>query len=75
MIKIANLNDILVDIFINAITIFFACIVMLVADICVLLATFLFGPQTDIIPLETLMFVFSAAVGVYFILFDRVFHG
>lgn len=71
MIEIINLTDILDDIIINAITLFFACIVMVVADICILiiaaLATFLFGPQTYIIPLETLMFIISATFGIYFV--------
>lgn len=74
MIKIVNTNDILEKIVISVITIFFACIAMIVADLCVLLiaaiATLLFGPQTYTISLETLMFMISAAVGVYFILFD-----
>jgi hypothetical protein len=61
----------------NTITILCACLVMLVADLCVLLiaatATFLFGYQTyNIIPLETLMFMTSAVVGATYIIGSRI---
>lgn len=68
-------NSILEDIICNAITFFFAGLVMMVADICVLLiaatATFLFGPQKYIIPLETLMFMVSVAVGISYVLCSK----
>lgn len=68
-------NSILDKIILGAITLFFACFVMIVADGCVLfigvITTFLLGPQTYIIPLETLMFMVSAVVGITFIMLDR----
>jgi hypothetical protein len=67
-----SINSVLEDIICNTITIFFSCIVMFIADLCVLFiaatATFLFGQQTYIIPLETLMFMISAAVGTTYII-------
>lgn len=79
MIKIMNFDDILDKILIIAITTFFSCIVMIVADFCVLIiaavATFLFGPQTYIIPLETLMFMVSAVVGICFVVSSRRYDG
>jgi hypothetical protein len=53
------------------ITIFFATLIMFVVDICILIiditVTFLFGPQTYIIPLEIIAFIGSAIIGILYI--------
>lgn len=68
-------TNIIDDVILGAITLFFACIVMTVADICVLVisfvATFLFGNQIYIVSLQTLMFLFSAIVGSFFIIAEN----
>jgi len=68
-------DKILETVICGVITLFFACILMVVADICVLLvaitATFLFGSQKYIIPLETLMFMVSVVVEITYILCSK----
>jgi len=67
-------TNIIDNIILNTITLFFACVVMSIIDIVIFIliasTTFLFGSQLQLLPLQTLMFICSAIGGITFVMLD-----